>query len=46
VLTGETTPEMLVNWPAEGQPTFVLDRIDKLIPEALWKEYGWTEDDA
>lgn len=45
VFTGETSPEMLANWPQEGQPTFALDRIDQLIPEAWWKEFGWTDQD-
>ncbi len=44
VFTGETSPAMLAETPPEGRPTFALDRIDKLIPAALWKEYGWTED--
>jgi HAD superfamily hydrolase (TIGR01450 family) len=42
VLTGETTPELLAGWPQEGQPTYALDRIDKLIPAAMWPEFGWT----
>lgn len=42
VFTGETTPEILAGWPAEGQPTYALDRIDRLIPPSLWQEYGWT----
>jgi len=36
VFTGETTPEMLEATPAEDQPTYVLDRIDKLLPERFW----------
>jgi HAD superfamily hydrolase (TIGR01450 family) len=43
VFTGETTPEILAGWPAEGQPTYALDRIDRLIPQDLWREYGWTD---
>ena len=43
VFTGETSPEILAGWPAEGQPTYALDRIDRLIPPDLWQEYGWTE---
>jgi hypothetical protein len=43
VFTGETSPEILAGWPAEGQPTYALDRIDRLIPPALWQEFGWTE---
>jgi hypothetical protein len=29
----------------ENLPEFVLDRIDKLVPEDIWRESGWTEDD-
>ena len=43
VFTGETTPEILAGWPAEGQPTYALDRIDRLIPPDVWQEFGWTE---
>ena len=43
VFTGETSPEMLAGWPAEGQPRYALDRIDRLIPPALWQEFGWTD---
>jgi HAD superfamily hydrolase (TIGR01450 family) len=43
VFTGETTPEILAGWPAEGQPTYALDRIDRLIPPNLWQEFGWTD---
>jgi HAD superfamily hydrolase (TIGR01450 family) len=32
VLTGETTPEMLAAQPPENHPTFVLDRVDHLLP--------------
>jgi HAD superfamily hydrolase (TIGR01450 family) len=32
VLTGETTPEMAAALPAEGAPTWILDRIDHLLP--------------
>lgn len=46
VLTGETTPELLVDWPREGWPTYVLDRIDKLIPAELWPEFGWTAENG
>ena len=46
VLTGETTPEMLSTEPEENKPDYVLDRIDRLIPEKLWEEFGWTEDEG
>ena len=43
VLTGETTAEMLAAELPENMPTYVLDRIDRLIPGRLWEEFGWTE---
>lgn len=43
VFTGETTPEILAAWPAEGQPTYALDRIDQLIPPDLRQELGWMD---
>jgi HAD superfamily hydrolase (TIGR01450 family) len=45
VLTGETTAETLTHEPASNKPTYVLERIDQLIPQHLWAEFGWTEDD-
>jgi ribonucleotide monophosphatase NagD (HAD superfamily) len=33
VLTGETDPESLANIPDEDRPDYVLDRIDRLIPQ-------------
>src|SRR5918994_488348 len=45
VLTGETTAETLAHEPASNKPTYVLERIDQLIPQHLWEEFGWTEDD-
>ena len=46
VLTGETTPEILGTEAEENKPDFVLDRIDRLIPEKLWEEFGWTDDEG
>jgi arabinose operon protein AraL len=43
VLTGETTAELLMKEPRENRPTYVLNRVDHLIPPRMWKEYGWTE---
>jgi len=34
VLTGETTPEMAARLPDDGAPTWILDRIDHLVPGA------------
>jgi HAD superfamily hydrolase (TIGR01450 family) len=44
VFTGETSPEILADYPEEGRPTYVLDRIDRLMPPGLWEEFGWTPD--
>ncbi len=41
VLTGETTPELLEGEPPEGRPTYVLDRVDRLMPPQMWDELGW-----
>ena len=46
VLTGETTPKTLAAELPENRPTYVLDRIDRLIPGRLWEEFGWTESGA
>ena len=43
VLTGETTEETLDAETPENRPTYVLDRIDQLMPVRLWEEFGWTE---
>ena len=45
VLTGETTPESLEDAPPEDRPTYVLDRVDRLIPTRMWDEFGWERDD-
>lgn len=46
VFTGETTPETLASTPVEGRPRYALDRIDRLIPPALWDEFGWNDAEA
>jgi hypothetical protein len=28
----------------ENKPDFVLDRIDRLVPQRMWEELGWSED--
>ncbi len=43
VLTGETTARTLAAEPPENRPTYVLDRIDRLIPKRLWEDFGWIE---
>lgn len=39
----ETPTQTLAAEPPENRPTYVLDRIDRLIPRRLWEEFGWTE---
>lgn len=38
VFTGETTPEMLAEWPEEGKPTYALEQIDRLLPPNFWRQ--------
>jgi HAD superfamily hydrolase (TIGR01450 family) len=45
VLTGETTAEAIADEPASDKPTYVLKRIDQLIPRRLWEEFGWAKDE-
>ncbi|TVR67794.1 MAG: HAD-IIA family hydrolase [Spirochaetaceae bacterium] len=53
VFTGETTPEMLAGTEAGAgactgagiEPTWVLDRIDRLMPAGMWNELGWEVED-
>lgn len=41
VLTGETTPEALSDAGHAECPNYVLDRVDALLPEAMWQQAGW-----
>ncbi|HTI13618.1 MAG TPA: HAD-IIA family hydrolase [Dictyobacter sp.] len=45
VLTGETTRTDLKHIAAEHMPNFVLQRIDQLLPSAIWQERNWNEED-
>ncbi|MFT4296440.1 MAG: HAD hydrolase-like protein [Micropruina sp.] len=45
VLTGEATADDVRVLPADQQPRYVLDRIDRLVPAAVWDELGWTDTD-
>jgi hypothetical protein len=31
---------------SQDRPTYVLDRIDRLIPGQMWKDLGWSEDNG
>jgi HAD superfamily hydrolase (TIGR01450 family) len=46
VLTGETTPGALAQLAVAEQPTWVLERIDQLMPTALWEACGWTDGES
>jgi len=41
VLTGETDPQALADISDDDRPDYVLDRIDRLVPEGHWEELGW-----
>lgn len=43
-LTGESTLEEALALDESRRPTHVLDRVDRLIPQAIWEELGWTEE--
>ncbi len=45
VLTGEATANDVTGLPTQNRPTYVLDRIDRLIPQQIWDELGWSEAD-
>lgn len=45
VLTGEATAADAAALEPGERPTYVLDRIDRLIPAHMWDELGWTDED-
>ena len=45
VLTGEATADDVAAPPPHLAPKLVLDRIDRLIPQRIWDELGWSESD-
>lgn len=44
VLTGEATPDDIRALDEAHTPSWVIDRVDRLIPADVWRELGWTED--
>lgn len=42
VLTGEATAQDVEELAEDRRPTYVLDRVDRLIPASIWKELGWN----
>ena len=45
VLTGDTSASSLADAPDGERPDYVLDRIDRLLPESLWDERKWSIDE-
>lgn len=45
VLTGDSTLEEAEALDKSDQPTYVLDRVDHLIPESIRSDWGWTDSD-
>ena len=45
VLTGDSTLDEALDLPTENRPTFILDRIDHLVPAAVRAELGWNDTD-
>ncbi len=43
VLTGDSTLDDVLATPEAHRPTYILERIDRLIPS--WDELGWTADE-
>ncbi len=46
VLTGETTVADLKKLEPADTPEYVLDRVDRLLPPAVWDELGWDDEDS
>jgi HAD superfamily hydrolase (TIGR01450 family) len=42
VLTGDTKAGELTGLALADQPTYVLDRVDQVLPAAVWSQCGWT----
>lgn len=43
VLTGDSVLTDVRQVVADERPTYVLDRIDRLVPSPVWRELGWSE---
>ena len=46
LLTGDSTLEEAEALDPADQPTYVLDRIDHLIPESTRLQWGWSDGDS
>ena len=45
VLTGEATADDVQALDEAQRPSFVLDRVDRLIPQWAWDQLGWSDTD-
>ena len=45
-LTGDSTLDDVAAAPVDHRPTYILERIDQLIPAHVWDELGWTADET
>lgn len=45
VLTGESQVEDVAAQAPGDRPRYVLDRVDRLLPEDVWRELGWQDND-
>ena len=45
-LTGDSTLDDVAATPVDHRPTYILERIDQLIPAHVWDELGWTADET
>ncbi|WP_182171193.1 HAD-IIA family hydrolase [Flaviflexus equikiangi] len=45
VLTGDSTLDEAKALDASHQPTYVLNRVDHLIPESIRSDWGWSDSD-
>ena len=43
LLTGDSTLADVAATPAGHRPTYVVDRIDHLLPQDCWTNLGWTD---
>ena len=43
--TGEATEDDVRELDDHRLPSYVLDRVDRLIPATVWDELGWTADE-
>ena len=42
VLTGDSTREEAEALPLDRRPTYVVSRVDELLPETVWIDRGWA----